>query len=179
MHRDLQHQGYQNFEDLKRYCYCVASATGLLTAQVFGFKDPKTLEYAENLGIAFQLVNIIRDVGEDARRSRIYIPTQELETFSVKKQDILRGHYGAGFEALMQFQAQRARNYYAKALEALVPADRYAQRTGLIMASLYFRLLDEIEKSRFQVLHQKICLTPLCKGWTAWKSARSIKPYVD
>ncbi len=179
MHRDLQHQSYQSFEDLKHYCYCVASATGLLAAQIFGFEDPQTLEYATNLGIAFQLVNIIRDVGEDARRGRIYLPTLELEQFSVKEKDILSGHYCEGFEALMQFQAKRARDYYAKALASLPPADRYAQRTGLIMAALYFRLLDEIEKSHFQVLHQKIRLTPLGQLWTAWKTARVIKPYVN
>lgn len=179
MKMDLQYQGYQSFEDLKLYCHCVASATGLLSAQIFGFHDPKTLEYAKQLGIALQLVNIIRDVGEDARRGRIYIPTLELEQFSVKEKDILSGHYSESFEALMRFQAARARQYYDEALQALSPGDRYAQRTGLIMAAIYFRLLDEIEKSHFKVLHQKIHLTPLCKLWTAWKTARRIPRHVS
>lgn len=174
MQMDLQYQGYESFEDLKLYCHCVASATGLLAAQIFGFQDAKTLEYAKQLGIAFQLVNIIRDVGEDARRGRIYLPTLELAQFGVQERAIFGGHYSDHFEALMRFQATRARQYYQEALQALTPGDRYAQRSGLIMAAIYFRLLDTIEKNHFKVLHQKISLTPLCKLWTAWKTARRI-----
>ncbi len=179
MSMDLHYQGYQSFEDLQLYCHCVASATGLLSTQIFGVTDPRTLEYATKLGIAFQLVNIIRDVGEDARRGRIYLPILELEQFGVTEKDILEGRYSEAFEKLMCFQAKRARQYYNDALQALPIIDRYAQRTGLIMGAIYFRLLDEIEKSHFKVLHQKIRLTPFRKLWTAWKQARSIPAHAS
>lgn len=175
MQMDLEYAGYQSFDDLRLYCHCVASATGLLAAQIFGFSDLKTLEYAKKLGVAFQLVNIIRDVGEDAKRGRIYLPTQELEQFSVPESTILKAEYSEPFKNLMAFQTQRARKYYQEALEILPTSDRYSQRPGLIMGSIYFTLLREIEKSDFQVLNQKIQLTPLRKLWIAWSTARRVK----
>ncbi len=182
MQMDINYQGYQTFEDLRLYCHCVASAVGLLAAEIFGYSDSKTLEYARNLGLAFQLVNIIRDVGEDARRGRIYIPETELSQFSLTAHSILdqtnsnlNQAYSENFKALMQYQATRARSYYEKAKTLLPINDAYKQRSGLIMAEIYFTLLQEIEKTNFQVLHQRIALTPLRKLWIAWRMSRKIK----
>lgn len=177
MHMDLCYCGYQTFEDLRLYCHCVASAVGLLAVEIFGYQDKQTLEYARLLGLAFQLVNIIRDVGEDARRGRIYIPETDLALFSVPSLALLKGEYSKNFLLLMQHQAKRARAYYAQA-QALLPAvDRYHQRSGLMMAEIYFSLLTEIEKMDFPVLHQRTSLTPLRKLWVAWRTARGIKKY--
>lgn len=175
MAMDLAYQGYQTFEDLRLYCHCVASAPGLLAAEIFGYENPNTLEYAKNLGLAFQLVNIIRDVGEDASRSRIYLPEDELAKFSLTPQDILEKKYTENFKNLMAHQAKRARSYYEKSLRALPEVDRYNQRCGIIMAEIYFALLTEIEKLNFKVLHQRVSLTPLRKLWIAWKTKRTIK----
>jgi 15-cis-phytoene synthase len=175
MHMDLCYQGYQTFEDLRLYCHCVASAVGLLAVEIFGYQHKQTLEYARLLGLAFQLVNIIRDVGEDARRGRIYIPEDELSNFGVSSRELSEGKYSKQFSALMRHQAHRARAYYAEALDLLVEADHYQQRSGLIMAEIYFSLLTEIEKADFPVLHQRVSLTPLRKLWIAWRRARAIK----
>lgn len=176
-HMDLTYTGYQTFEDLRLYCHCVASAPGLLAAEIFGFKRPETLQYAKNLGIALELVNIIRDVGEDAARSRIYLPETELSQFSVSPQQILDKQYSKAFVKLMRYQATRAREYYQKALKILPLTDHYTQKNGIIMAEIYFTLLHEIEKMQFSVLHQRLALTPLRKLWIAWKTARKLKKY--
>ena len=175
MHMDLVFQGYQTFEDLKVYCHCVASTAGVLAAEIFGLQDPNTLEYAKNLGIAFQLVNIIRDVGEDAARGRIYIPETELEQFSINPKELFEKKYTNNFYQLMQFQTNRAREYHKKALSLLSKQDQYSQRSGIIMAEIYFTLLDEIERENFKVLHQRISLTPLRKLWISWKTARKLR----
>ncbi len=176
MMMDLTYQGYQTFEDLRLYCHCVASAPGLLATEIFGYENPNTLEYAKNLGIAFQLVNIIRDVGEDANRGRIYLPEDELTQFSLTPKDILEKKYTENFKALMASQAKRAHAYYEKALRALPEADKYHQRCGIIMAAIYFSLLKEIENLEFSVMNQRVGLTPLRKLWIAWKTKRNIKP---
>jgi phytoene synthase len=175
MEMDLKYQGYQTFEDLRLYCHRVASCVGLLAAEIFGYQNINTLEYARNLGIAFQLVNIIRDVGEDAGLGRIYLPEDELSQFSVTTKEILNKKYSKNFEVLMQYHAERARSYYQKAKDTLPAIDRYSQRSGLIMGEIYFSLLKEIERSRFQVLHQRIALTPLRKLWIAWTTSRRLK----
>lgn len=177
MAMDLTYQGYQTFEDLRLYCHCVASAPGLLAAEIFGYENPNTLEYAKNLGIAFQLVNIIRDVGEDANRGRVYLPEDELAQFSLTSQDILEKKYTENFKALMIYQAKRARDYYEKALLALPESDKYRQRCGIIMAAIYFSLLKEIESLDFNVMNQRVSLTPLRKLWIAWKTKRKIKTF--
>lgn len=177
MAMDLQYQGYQTFDDLKQYCHCVASAVGMLAAVIFGYKNPTTLDYAKKLGIAFQMINIIRDVGEDARRGRIYIPEEDLKAFGIEPGEILqlKIEHPDRFKSLMAKQAMVARSYYTAALESLAPEDRAAQRSGLIMASIYFNLLDEIERSNFDVLHQKIGITPIRKLWLAWRTWRAEK----
>lgn len=176
MMMDLNYQGYQTFDDLRLYCHCVASAVGLIAAEIFGYQDIRTLEYARNLGVALQLVNIIRDIGEDASRGRIYIPETELAQFSLTAEDILNKRYSDNFVNLMRFQCERARSYYQKALNALPEVDKYTQRSGLMMAEIYFTVLSEIEKLDFRVFHQRVGLTPIRKLWLAWKTTRKIKP---
>ena len=170
MEMDLQQSRYLDFKSLSLYCYRVASVVGLLAAEIFGFKDRQTQKYAHDLGMAFQLTNIIRDIGEDARRGRIYIPMDELKQFNVPATDILNARYSDNFTALMQFQAERAEKYYAQAFAQLPAVDRKSQRPGLIMAAIYRTLLDEIRHDNFQVLHQRIALTPVRKIWIAWKT---------
>lgn len=170
MEMDLDQTRYLDFVGLKKYCWHVAGVVGELSARIFGFSDPRTLEYAQELGLAFQLTNIIRDVGDDARRGRIYLPVNELQQFNVKAADILNSRYSDDFVRLMRFQADRARESYRKALDLLPEADRRAQRPGLIMAAIYHALLEEIERDDFQVLHPRISLTPVRKLWLAWKT---------
>ncbi|QDZ27779.1 presqualene diphosphate synthase HpnD [Noviherbaspirillum sp. UKPF54] len=170
MEMDLDQTRYLDFAGLKRYCWHVAGVVGILSANIFGVTQPQTLQYAEKLGLAFQLTNIIRDVGEDARKGRIYLPVNDLQQFNVTAADILKGRHGDNFEKLMRFQAERARAAYDEAFALLPRADRRAQRPGLIMASIYRALLDEIERDGFHVLNQKISLTPIRKLWLAWKT---------
>jgi len=173
MQMDLERNRYLDFTDLERYCHRVAGVVGLMSAEIFGRTQAATLQYAHDLGIAFQLTNIIRDVGEDARRGRVYLPQDELARFSVTSAALLRGEAGDGFRALMAAQVARAREWYVKAQAALPDADRRAQRPGLIMAAIYRTLLDEIESDDYAVLNQRIALTPLRKFWIAWKTSRA------
>jgi len=170
MQMDLTQTRYLDFVALERYCYHVAGVVGMLAAGIFGYRDARTLEYAKNLGTAFQLTNIIRDVGEDARKNRIYLPIEDLQRFGVGAADILQARSSDAFVALMRFQAERARSFYARAMGALPAGDRRAQRPGLIMAAIYATLLDEIERDGFRVLSGRTSLTPLRKLWIAWKT---------
>jgi 15-cis-phytoene synthase len=170
MEMDLTQTRYLDWPALERYCYHVASVVGLLAASIFGYRDPRTLEYARNLGIAFQLTNIIRDVGEDARKNRIYLPMDDMKRFEVPASDILQSKENENIKKLLAFEAERAKEHYAKAFAALPAEDRRAQRPGLIMAAIYRTLLDEIESDGFRVLAQKTSLTPLRKFWIAWKT---------
>ena len=170
MEMDLQHVRYADFKALQLYCYRVAAVVGQLAATIFGYSDRKTLKYAHDLGLAFQLTNIIRDVGEDARRNRIYLPQEELAQFGVTEDDLLQGRESAGFHALMAHQVTRARAFYQQAMQALPQQDRKSQRPGLVMAAIYQKLLHEIERDEFRVLHQRITLTPLRKLWIAWRT---------
>jgi phytoene synthase len=170
MEMDLRQNRYLDFTALKRYAHLVAGVVGEISAAVFGYSDPRTLEFAGRLGLALQLINVIRDVGDDARRGRVYLPLDELQRFGVRAADLLAGRYVDGFVPLMRFQGERARATYREALALLPPADRRAQRPGLIMGAIYATLLDEIEREDFQVLHQRIALTPLRKLWIAWRT---------
>lgn len=175
---DLQQNRYLDQAALSRYCHLVAGVVGEVAAQIFGQTNPQTTAYAHTLGQAMQLTNIIRDVGEDARRGRIYLPIEDLQRFDVKAHELLRREspwgYSDRFRSLMQFEAQRAHGLYEQALSLLPPADRRAQRPGIMMAQIYRTLLREIEASDFQVLHQRISLTPFRKIWIAmvthWKA---------
>ncbi len=166
---DLEQTRYLDYPSLQRYCHLVAGIVGEVAANIFGQTDPHTTQYAHKLGQAFQLTNIIRDVGEDAQRGRIYLPVSELQQFDVKAHELSKRGYSDRFTALMQFQAHRAHALYDEALALLPRADRQAQKPGLMMASIYRTLLREIEAEKFQVLHQRISLTPLRKFWLAWK----------
>ena len=170
MEMDLEQVRYADFKALHLYCYRVASVVGLLAAEIFGYSDRLTLKYAHDLGLAFQLTNIIRDVGEDARRGRIYLPQDELERFGVTETDLLQARYGDDFRRLMEFQVERARVIYRQAFAQLPAADRKAQRAGLIMAAIYRATLDEIVRDDYRVLDQRISLPPLRKLWLAGKT---------
>lgn len=166
---DLQQTRYLDFPSLERYCHLVAGVVGEVSARIFGQTEDATTHYAHRLGLAFQLTNIIRDVGEDAMRGRIYLPMRELQQFDVKAQEILDRKYSTRFTALMKYQAERAYRLYEEALALLPAQDRRSQKPGLMMASIYRTLLREIERDGFQVLHQRTALTPLRKLWLAWK----------
>ncbi len=171
---DLQQTRYLDFAGLARYCHLVAGVVGEVAAQIFGRSDPATVAYAHRLGLAMQLTNIIRDVGDDARRGRIYLPMDDLKRFDVRAAEILQRQapwgYSERFSAMMKFQAERAHRCYDEALALLPPSDRRAQRPGLAMAQIYRTLLREIERDGFQVLHQRVALTPLRKVWIAMRT---------
>jgi len=171
---DLQQTRYLDFAGLARYCHLVAGVVGEVASGIFGRSQPQTVAYAHKLGLAMQLTNIIRDVGDDARRGRIYLPVNELQQFGVKANEILLRSkpwgYSGHFTALMKFQAARAHQLYDEAFALLPEADRATQRPGLMMANIYRALLIEIEREDFQVLHQRISLTPLRKLWIAMKT---------
>jgi phytoene synthase len=170
MEMDLDHNGYPDFASLRLYCHRVASVVGLLSAEIFGYKDPRTLDYAADLGLAFQLTNIIRDVGEDARRNRIYLPLDELREHGVSAGDIAAARETDNFRRLMELQIERARAFYHQALAALPAVDRRSQRAGLVMAAIYRALLDEIRADGCRVLTHRTSLTPIRKLWIAWKT---------
>jgi phytoene synthase len=172
MAMDLERNRYLDFADLEAYCYRVAGVVGLMSAEIFGYTNPATRQYAQDLGIAFQLTNIVRDVGEDARRGRIYVPQSDLARHGVTAASVLQCRGGDAFRALMADQVARALDWYDRALAALPPEDRMAQRPGLIMAAIYRALLYEIVRDGYDVLHHRIALTPLRKLWIAWKTAR-------
>jgi len=170
MEMDLGFVRYPDFKQLNLYCHRVAGVVGEVAALIFGVTDRTTLKYAHKLGLAFQLTNIIRDVGEDARRGRIYLPQDELAGFGVAEDDLLRARYGEAFSRLMAFQCQRALATYDEALTLLPRADRKAQRPGLIMAAIYRTLLEEIRADGCRVLDRRYALTPLRKLWLAWRT---------
>ena len=166
---DLDQTRYLDFPALQRYCHLVAGVVGEVAARIFGQTDPQTTAYAHKLGLALQLTNIIRDVGEDALRGRIYLPVNELQQFDVKAHELLNRVHSPRFVALMKFQAARAHQAYDEALALLPDADRRSQKPGLMMASIYRTLLREIERDDFKVLDQRVSLTPVRKLWLAWR----------
>jgi phytoene synthase len=170
MEMDLVRDRYADFESLSVYCYKVAGVVGLMAAEIFGYARPTTPGYAKELGTAFQLTNIIRDVGEDARRGRIYIPREDLDRFQVSEQEILGLKETERFRELIAFQIARARDYYGRAFNALPRDDRRSQRPGLVMAAIYRTLLEEIEAGGCKVLSTRVSLTPIRKLWIAWKT---------
>jgi phytoene synthase len=171
---DLDQTRFLDYPALQRYCHLVAGVVGEVAAGIFGRSEAATTQYAHKLGLAMQLTNIIRDVGDDARRGRIYLPVAELQRFDVKAHELLKREapwgYSERFTALMKFQAERAHAAYDAALKLLPEADRVAQKPGLMMANIYRTLLREIEAQNFQVLHQRTSLTPLRKLWIATRT---------
>jgi len=175
MEMDLDCNAYRSFTELSLYCYRAASVVGLMAAEIFGYEDPRTLKYAHDLGMAFQLTNILRDVGEDARRGRVYLPEDEMARFNVSRDDILHGRLNDNMRALLKFQTERARQYYRQALDQLPDCDRYRQRSGLIMTAVYQATLGAIEDSGYHVFEQRVSLSSPRKMWIAWQSARREK----
>ncbi|MDX1250984.1 MAG: presqualene diphosphate synthase HpnD [Gammaproteobacteria bacterium] len=175
MEMDLDHQGYPSFKDLALYCHRVASMVGLMSVEIFGYQDRRTLKYAHDLGMAFQLTNILRDVREDVDRGRIYLPLDELERFGVTPEDVMAHRMSDNMRELFKFQAKRARQYYEQAYAHLPEIDRHPQRSGLIMAAIYEATLKEIEDDGYNLFDRRISLTPLRKLWIAWQTARREK----
>ena len=170
MEMDLDQLRYPDWPSLERYCWHAAGVVGEMSSGIFGDTSPETLEYARHLGTAFQLTNIIRDVGDDARRGRIYLPQEDLDRYQVRPTEILNGMHSDRYVELMRFQTGRAREYYRTAMQALPDSERRAQRPGLMMAAIYATLLDEIEAENWRVLDQRISLTPIRKFWLAWRT---------
>ncbi len=175
MQMDLDYDAYPTFTELSLYCYRVASVVGLMAAEIFGYQDRQTTRYAHDLGMAFQLTNILRDVHEDALRGRVYIPMDEMRRFGVEPRELQMPQASERLKSLFEFQARRARDYYKRAFERLPEVDRPAQRSGIIMAAIYQTLLDEIEADGYRVLERRIRLTPIRKLWIAWRTARQEK----
>lgn len=168
MEMDLNFNRYEDFKQLQLYCYRVASVVGLLSAQIFGFNNRKTMKFAHDLGMAFQLTNITRDVGEDARRNRIYLPLDELAKFNVTEEDILHSRESAAVKQLLDYQIERAESYYDRALQELPAEDRKNQRAGLMMAAIYRTLLREIKADGAQkVLNARTSLGTMRKLYLA------------
>lgn len=159
MQMDLEQARYGSFDELKLYCHRVAGVVGCLIARILGFSNPKTLEYADKMGLALQLTNIIRDVGEDVRQGRIYLPIEEMQKFDVPANVIMQCKPTDNFAKLMQFQVDRARETYREAMLLLPAADKKSQKVGLIMAAIYYALLNEIDRDGAQnVLTYKIAI---------------------
>lgn len=172
MEMDLTPHQYADFNELSLYCYRAAGVVGLLTIEILGYQNPNTTEYAKNLGIALQLINILRDVKEDITRGRIYLPQDELAQFNVSQAMLLSAQNTTQIRSLFAFQATRAEQYYQQALATLDPADRYAQRTALIMAEIYHALLKKIQSQHYPVLKKRVRISKVKKLWIAWTTAR-------
>jgi len=172
MKMDLNIHRYQTFSELSLYCYRVASVVGLIAAEIFGYQNKQTLKYAHNLGMAFQLTNILRDVKEDAKRNRIYLPLEDLEQFSVTEENIINNTNTENCIKLFEFQATRAHNFYDKAMSLLPDQDRYQQSTGIIMSEIYKSILSKIQNDNYSVLDKRISIPALKKLWIAWKTIR-------
>jgi 15-cis-phytoene synthase len=168
---DLEQSRFLDYPGLQKYCHLVAGIVGEVASNIMGRTQAQTVTFAHRLGLAMQLTNIIRDVGDDARRGRIYLPISELQQFDVKASEILKRDapwgYSERFSALMKFQAERAHRLYDEALALLPPQDRKTQVPALMVGNIYRRLLREVEAAEFQVLHQRISLTLLRKLWIA------------
>ena len=172
MEMDIHTTQYASFDELYLYCYRVAGVVGLLTIEILGYKAQSTQDYAKYLGIALQLINILRDVKEDAQRGRIYIPLDELKRFNIDREMLHRDTNNESLLKLFKFQADRAEEYYHKAFSLLDQSDRYQQRTGIIMAEIYFSLLKKIKVSHYPILSKRVKINKLKKLWIAWSTAR-------
>jgi phytoene synthase len=172
MEMDLHKTAYRTMDELRQYCYRAASVVGLLAAKLFGYEDSKTESYAHDLGMAFQLTNIIRDVKEDAARGRIYLPQDLLDHYSVTATDLVSSTATANLKKLLANLADQAEGYYVSAEQALPEADRWNQRSGLIMSAIYHALLDKIRARQFEVMRGRVSVSPWSKLWIAWRTAR-------
>ena len=156
---DLVKDRYQDFEELRQYCYRVASVVGLICLQIFGYKDPRARDYAIDLGLAMQLTNIIRDVREDLDLGRIYLPLEELARFGYSEDDLLAGRVNEPFTNLMRFQAQRARDYFESGFMLLPYLSPRNRACPAVLGQIYNKVLDRIESADYDVLHHRISLS--------------------
>ncbi|MDB5036437.1 MAG: Phytoene synthase [Chlorobi bacterium] len=170
MEMDLVKDRYNTFEELREYCYCVASVVGLICIEIFGYQYEETKEYAVNLGIALQLTNILRDIKADAARGRIYLPLEDLRAFGYTEEDLIANRYNLPFIELMRFETRRAREFYGKARAALRPDERKTMFAAEIMDAIYYRMLEKIELNEFNVYsRKKISVSTPHKLWIAIK----------
>lgn len=163
MEMDLVKTRYETFDDLKMYCYRVASTVGLICTEIFGYNHEEAKEYAENLGIALQLTNILRDVATDAKKGRIYLPQRDLDYFGYSEEELFAGKYNVKFKRMMMYQAERARSYFAEAIKHLSEEDKPLFIAALIMQEIYFRLLQDIEKAEYNVFARRIKISNVKK----------------
>lgn len=176
MEMDINKQTYPTFKELSLYCYRVAGVVGLMSAEIFGYENRNTQKYAKNLGTAFQLTNILRDVGADLKIGRCYLPQEDMDQFHVTLADLQSNAIPADHvRELLAFQGQRAHYYYEQAFTFLPDEDRYSQLCGVIMSAIYRQLLVEIENEKYRVLDQRISLTPIRKLWLAWRCSKKEK----
>jgi phytoene synthase len=174
---DTQIKRYETWEELRVYCYRVASVVGLMSSEIFGYEEPRTLHYAEQLGLAMQLTNILRDVGEDARMGRIYLPQDELRRFGYSEADLLRGKLTGSFFELMNFEIERARALYREAEQGIPLLEPDTRFTVLLAARLYARILDEIEHNGYDVFTRRAHLSLPAKLRAApriWRAAHKL-----
>jgi len=164
---DLTHHRYRTFRELYEYCYRVAGVVGLICIEIFGYRNPKVKDYAINLGVALQLTNIMRDLRVDAARGRIYLPLEDLAHFGYGEEELLQGTYTPAFLELMRFTGARARQYFQNARELLTVEDRPSLLAAEIMGAIYYKLLETIEASGYQVFDRTITLSMTQKIWTA------------
>jgi phytoene synthase len=163
MEMDLVRTRYESFDDLREYCYLVASSVGLMCRQIFGYKNDSTREYAINLGIALQLTNILRDIKEDAKRGRIYLPLEDLRRFGCTEEDILEYRYTPEFVELMKFECDRASSYFDMARDALRAEDKRFFFAARVMWSIYAHVLQRIKRSNYKVFERRISISALLK----------------
>jgi phytoene synthase len=173
---DLDYDAYPGFAQLSLYCHRVGSAPTLLAADVLGYRDHRTSRFAHELGIALQLLRLLRQAGGDARNGRFYLPEDELASFGVGHADLLRPQTSERLRALFESQATRIRDYHRRAFEQLPTEDRYPQRSHIILGEIAMTLLEEIEADGFQLLEQRVSLTALRKLWIAWRVLRRERP---
>jgi len=172
---DLDCNAYRTFKELSLYCYRVAVVVAIMAAQVFGYEDRRTLKYAHELGMALQLTDILRDLAQDVRRGRIYLPEEDMARFMVSREDILHGRLDDKMRALLTFEVERAELHLQQAYARLPEQDRYRQRSGLILAAIYRALLKAIKDAGYQVFTQRISLSPPRRIFIAWQTARREK----
>jgi phytoene synthase len=153
---DLEHARYPTFAVLSEYCRRVASAVGLICLEIFEYRDPQARDYADSLGMALQLTNIIRDVAVDLRRGRVYLPAEDLATFGVTVEALEAGRVTPAIRGLLEFECRRAREFYARAARHLPPADRRSLLAAEIMGAIYFEILQRIERSGYDVFSRRI-----------------------
>lgn len=176
---DLVRNRYTTFEELKSYCYSVASIVGLISIEIFGYRYEETKNYAINLGYALQLTNILRDIKEDATRNYIYIPQEDLIHFDYSEEELMRGYYNDNFVELMRFQTARAREYFFKARSHLRAYEKPSIISAEIMDAIYYRLLEKIELNNYNIFNQKIKVSKLHKILLAGKHWLSMKMFIQ